>query len=352
MQLYQTLEGPTWLELCIDTEACTISISGMAEGAWGPYTDFDALCAAWPEVFAEICAPYGGPEELLTDEQPASPLDLVAARSRTERRAASGLVRAPFEALWAEACALLEGDGVGAHVLDQLPRHHRRSVDVSPEGLASSLRFVLALEARDGEVPVGGCQRGGLPDLPPGEAWPTVDGRATALLLQLDLAQLAAVDVTGTVPARGVFQLFANAYGQGTVRLHADRHALVRHPPVAPAEHLEAWFGAGQLLVPVPGFYLDQTTDLSGPYAVASALPAPVIEALTSLLGGGPSDAYGGDRVFGGDPVDWQSMGASYVREELFCQVGFAEGHVAVGWHPDDLFGSVLDDLVVGYCGT
>ena len=353
MPIRQILAGPTLLQLDVDPDARTITLGGMERGVWGPYADWDVLCEAWPAVFEQVCAPHGGPDAFYTDERPATPLDLRAERARIERRARARRDTTTFDALRADVAAIIDVPGIENAVKRAVPKRFRREVFAEPADLADTFRFVIGLEdGPAGAVAVGASKRGGCPDLPPEVSWPTVGGLPTVLLVQLDLAALAAVDVTGRMPAGGVFQLFANAHGHGTVLLHPSREGLVRHPPVEPVQTLEDWCGPSVGLVARPGFYFRQTTDFSGPAAVARALPSGVVGALAERVGGGPSAAFSGCRVFGGDPVDWQSMGTSHVRETLFCQIEFADGHVSVGWHLDDLAMGVLDDVVVAYAGT
>lgn len=351
MRLTQTFEGPSWFEFTVDTDTLTISWDGMVQGERGPFESWPDLRAAWPAVVAAVCAPFGDVDDFTTHDQPSVPMDLDRVRARTARRAAVHRDTSAWDALYAQARAAVADPSVSAHVRAQLSSHHR--ADPSPDRLADSLRFVLGLQRTPAEnIPVGGSKRGGLPDLPPDHPWPRVNGAPTALLLQLDLSELAAVDVTGSIPSQGVFQLFATAHGHGTVRLHASRDDLERHPPVSPPPYLAEWFDQEHALTPVPGFYCALGTDISSPEAVSRALPADTRARLAALLGGGPSDAFAEDRVLGGDPVDWQSMGGSHLAAPLFCQVCFQDGHVSVGWDLADRQAGIVDDIDVGYRGT
>jgi len=45
-------------------------------------------------------------------------------------------------------------------------------------------------------------------------------------------------------------------------------------------------------------------------------------------------------------------MGESHLKHELLLQLCYADGHVSVGVHPDDLRIGCFEDADVGYCGT
>ncbi len=352
MRLSQALEGPTWLELTADSDALTITLSGMKEDSWGPYADWAALCAAWPHVFEAVCEPYGGPDNLYTNEEPSRPMDLDHALALAQRRSAPRDTAA-YDDLLAKVAALLSAPHVEAAVKKTIPKRYRRDVDASPAGLTETFEFVLQLvPSPNTPVPVGGSKRGGSPDLPPGVPWPEVDDDRTVLLLQLNLSDLAPRDVTHRIPTTGVFQLFANASGQGVVLLHPTPEGLVRHPPVSPPDGFAEEPLEETALTTRAGYYFHTGTDLSCPVEVARALPPDTREALQALLGGGPLDAYDADRVLGGEPVDWQGMGASHVQGELFCQVNFGAGHVSVGWDLNDRMAGLIDEVDVEWCGT
>ena len=347
MRLYQTIESGAWLDICVDTEALTIAVSGEETGSWGPYASWDALCDAYASVFEAIVAPHGGAEEL-----DATPMDLRAVRAREERRARVVMDRSTWDRRWERARRLLFDTPLGDDVRKRVPKYHREDVDLTPEALADTLTYAIAIETGDeGSAPIGGSKLGGLPDLPPDAEWPVVEGHATALLVQLDFAELARVDASQRVRGEGVFQLFANAYGHGVVRFW-NPGTLERRACTTPPQYLEDWLTERPIAF-VPAFYFQQTGDTGGPFAVTRALPEGLRSELSNALGGAvPSECFGGNRIFGGDPVDWQAMGQSYLSEELFCQIVFGEGHVSVGVHEADLWTHRFEDAVVGYCGT
>lgn len=348
MLLYQTLEGSAWLEIAIDTDALTIEVEGDDDNRWGPYESWDALCDAYPSVFDAICEPHGGPEEL----DDATPMDLRAVRARAERRSRVVMDRSAWNQRWERARRVLLDTPLADDARKRIPKYHRKDADLTPEGLADSLTYVVEIEAGDDDPAIGASKLGGLPDLPPDAEWPEVEGHATALILQVSLAELAAVDASQQVRSEGVLQLFANAYGHGTVRywdVPLERRACAKPP-----QYLEDWIAEETPISFVPGFYFQQHTgDTGGPFAVTRALPDELLSELSEALGGArPSDCFGGNRIFGGDPVDWQAMGTSYLSQELFCQICFGEGHVSVGIHEADLWSLHFADAVVGYCGT
>jgi uncharacterized protein YwqG len=61
------------------------------------------------------------------------------------------------------------------------------------------------------DVPVGASKMGGRPDLPPGEPWPTRDGRPLSFVVQVDLAT---VDTAGVLPPDGLLSFFYDAVDQ------------------------------------------------------------------------------------------------------------------------------------------
>lgn len=77
------------------------------------------------------------------------------------------------------------------------------------------------LEAALDAMPLGASRLGGVPDLPPGAAWPARDGVPMEFLAQLRLADLAAARVDARLPATGSLLFFYNSQW-GTSDLHAD----------------------------------------------------------------------------------------------------------------------------------
>lgn len=214
------------------------------------------------------------------------------------------------------------------------------------------MRVLARAAKQSGDAPIGSSKRGGLPDLPPDVDWPMVDGHKTALLLQVSFSELAAADRSGWVPPEGLLSVFANATGHGRVIVTPACTPLERKPCPEPPKYLEVLVATEDRLAFVPGFYFRVASDTGAPGAVARALPASLIERIGALTGCRPSDAFGGDRLFGGDPVDWQAMGESYVKGDLFAQLGFADGHLSVGIDHRDLVSRFFDEIDVGYCGT
>jgi uncharacterized protein YwqG len=76
-------------------------------------------------------------------------------------------------------------------------------------GLLPSIRLV---RKKGSTKKVGGCRAGGLPDLPEGTAWPHSGPRGAlipmSLILQVDLAEVAAFDLNKELPADGLLSLF------------------------------------------------------------------------------------------------------------------------------------------------
>lgn len=61
------------------------------------------------------------------------------------------------------------------------------------------------------DIPVGASKLGGRADLPPGEPWPSRDGRPLSFVVQVDLAT---VDTAGVLPADGLLSFFYDAVEQ------------------------------------------------------------------------------------------------------------------------------------------
>ncbi len=77
--------------------------------------------------------------------------------------------------------------------------------------LAGRIRETLTLRGRSGEsdVRTGGSRAGGNPDLPPDMAWPVLrNGTPMTFIAQIDLAEAAAADKTGLLPAAGMLYFF------------------------------------------------------------------------------------------------------------------------------------------------
>jgi len=61
----------------------------------------------------------------------------------------------------------------------------------------------------EGDVPVGTCRMGGAPDLPVGASWPRHGESDLDFLVQLDLAEVAAVTPDTPLPREGLLSFFA-----------------------------------------------------------------------------------------------------------------------------------------------
>lgn len=149
---------------------------------------------------------------------------------------------------------VLEGAGHGAHAaavtallqpafrirataLAGRPGHFRQAEDapdLDPEKLAA---FEAAMEA----LPRGASRFGGVPDLPPGDAWPERDGVPMEFIAQVRLADVAAAGGDERLPAEGSLLFFYNSQwstsdqgddGCCAVLFHeGPDDALVRTPP-------------------------------------------------------------------------------------------------------------------------
>ncbi len=361
MKLYDTLAGSDYLEIEVDSETFTVSLTANGEdrGVLATYTSWDELCGAYPRLWQQIVADHGGEEAFYTydeEDEVVAPADLRAVRARQERRASARAAAetSDWDVRLERVRALLDAFDGTEEAVGRLPKRSR-DLDLTPEGLKSSFELVIEIERTDDPVPVGGSKIGGAPHLPPGLEWPTIDGEETTLLVQLALAEIARADPSGVVPAEGVLYAFVTENARGTL-LYTDSTDLTpRSPAHAIPEHLQRLYEGETRLTFSPSFYFGQPGDTMGPLAIARALPRSLLDDIARALGiepGEPSDAFGGDRIFGGDPIDWQAMHESYLANPLFAQICYADGHQSIGVHPDDLRMAYFDDADCRYCGT
>ncbi|MBK9035495.1 MAG: DUF1963 domain-containing protein [Myxococcales bacterium] len=94
---------------------------------------------------------------------------------------------------------------------------------------------VAVFDAAMAALPLGASRFGGIPDLPPGAAWPERDGVPMEFIAQFRLDELAGLDPQGRLPAGGALLFFYNAQWE-----HSDMEpdaaccAVLFHPgPVA-----------------------------------------------------------------------------------------------------------------------
>ncbi|MCB9601915.1 MAG: DUF1963 domain-containing protein [Sandaracinus sp.] len=360
MTFYDLLEGATFVSLRIDTDACAVhaSVNGEPEALLGTFPSREALCDGYPALWREVVESHGGEDAFATwSGEPAAPLDLRAALAREVRRAAARAAAddSAWEARLAAVRAVLAGYDDSKAALQRLPKRLRRYVDLSPQGLIASFEPVIAVERVKEPVPLGASKVGGHPHLPKGFEWPRIEGEPTYLLVQLALAEVAACDVTGRTPTAGMLYAFVTETGRGLIVHTTEVASLAPHAPAFEApDYMKSMLDEARLRF-VPSFYFLQTSDTNGPRAVAEALGQPMLDRLADALGvppGPPCDAYAGDRLFGGDPVDWSGMGGSHLGQPLLAQLSFGDGHQSIGVHPDDLRIGVFVDAVCRYCGT
>lgn len=65
--------------------------------------------------------------------------------------------------------------------------------------------------ARDAGIAIGATKLGGLPDLPPGVAWPSFRGVPQSFIVQIDLADVAGLAGTDVLPPSGLLSVFFDA---------------------------------------------------------------------------------------------------------------------------------------------
>jgi len=109
---------------------------------------------------------------------------------------------------------VLEAAGHGAHRA-QLDALIEPAVCVRASKLADRPRqdeeMIAAMDAAMAKVPIGASRFGGLPDLPPGVAWPERDGVPMEFVAQLRLADVAPHAPEGGLPAKGSLLFFYNS---------------------------------------------------------------------------------------------------------------------------------------------
>lgn len=67
----------------------------------------------------------------------------------------------------------------------------------------------------DAPLPLGSTRIGGLPDMPPGVEWLTLNGRPREFVAQINLSEVAPFDKTGVLPDNGLLLFFYQSYFAG-----------------------------------------------------------------------------------------------------------------------------------------
>ena len=102
------------------------------------------------------------------------------------------------------------------------------------------------------DSPIGASRIGGLPDLPPGAAWPRLEGAALSFLAQIDLGELHRYPGAEALPAAGLLMFFHDADG----RTNRDEHGTwawpVRHRGGVQVLHLDNNDPAGLVRTAAP----------------------------------------------------------------------------------------------------
>lgn len=360
MTIYDELQGgPHYFEFEIDCHALTVTVTESGqEHQHTTFKTWEALCDGYPALWQGVLDAHNELAEALSwEDEPPAPVDLRSALVTTKRRAEAH--EAADTSTWSATLARVEEvvlsfDDEKAST-KRLPKQIRRDVDLSPTALWESLESCIAIERLDGAIPLGASKVGGLPHLPPDFEWPVINGQPTYLIVQLDLAEVSAADLRGVVPGTGTLYVFATEASARVLRYIPSGALEPRAYPFPVPSYMQSTVDHAHRLAFKPAFYFSQTSDTYGPSAIAKALPKAFLARIISAFGHDvieAGDAWGGDRIFGGDPIDWQAMGESYLDNELFAQICYADGHVSIGVHRDDLRIAFFDDADVGYCGT
>ncbi len=348
--------GGELLDLEVNVDQLTVTVSGSVEKQeLARFATWDALCAGYAAVWQGVVDEHGGEPNTMTGDE-ALPMDVQAEWIRIERRA--GARASGDDGVWAAKLARARAELAkftgGKAALAANPKL-RGDADFSGKALAEALEYVIAIERDDGEAPLGGSKYGGRPHLPDDLEWPTHDGKPMYLLVQLALAELAAADVSGLVPPRGIVYAFITESGRGRVLYTESSTLAIRKPTFKIPTYMRRLVDAEERLTFASGFYINQIAgDIDGPDAITAALPDKLRQKIATILGcpAAPSGTFGGDRIFGGDPVDWPSMGQSYLKNPLFLQLCHGDGHQSIGVDPDDLRIAYFADADCCYCGT
>jgi len=100
----------------------------------------------------------------------------------------------------------------------------------SPDGPDLDPAKLAALQAALAELPLGASRFGGVPDLPPGAAWPERDGVPMEFIAQLRLADAAAPRPDDRLPAEGSLLFFYNSqWGSSDMDPDASCCAVLFH---------------------------------------------------------------------------------------------------------------------------
>lgn len=92
---------------------------------------------------------------------------------------------------------------------EDLIRQH--SPESSHAELIALLRLAIALNATlsdDAQIPLGASKFGGAPDVPADFVWPTWKGKSLTFLAQINLAEVASLDIEKQLPCAGVLLFF------------------------------------------------------------------------------------------------------------------------------------------------
>ncbi|GHO90054.1 hypothetical protein KSF_001020 [Reticulibacter mediterranei] len=136
--------------------------------------------------------------------------------------------------------------------------------------LRPAIRLIEKEEADDGDLAIGASKLGGLPDLPPEQAWPTTDdGTPLSLAAQIRLSDVAPFDLQHELPPTGLLSFFLDRpeSGEGVPYIYSDTNRVIaveealsqlarRSAPTADLEVLpaRALICSSQLMLPPFGW--------------------------------------------------------------------------------------------------
>jgi uncharacterized protein YwqG len=173
----------------------------------------------------------------------------------------------------AEPCVLLyEGsqDDIGIGEVHEILRKEDPTIPAKFNKV-NMKELLEKWEARKSQPAVGATYVGGLPDLPPGVAWPARDGKKLPFICQLDLASLPTFE-GNPLTREGLLLLFAAANDDfppavSAVYYTGPRDQLARATKPADDEVVKDWIGktvykvipivGAELAVSLPGYGSD-----------------------------------------------------------------------------------------------
>lgn len=360
--VYQEMHGGgSWFLIELDCDNFTLRFERNGQEVERiAAADLADLARVYGMLHDRLVDELGDPDDLMTlANATAERLDLGAELERLARRERQRLEHGPrslerIERINREVAAILGAADLSNPALAEVAA--KKSGDVSAEGLIASFEYVIDLGRSSGEPAApGGCKIGGLPHMPPSLAWPT--DQPWFFYAQLSCAQLAACDPFDAIPARGFLYYFISETAGGRL-LYADCDgsalAVVARPASLAVPSYMRFLDEPERLELRSNWLFNQGSDIYTSSMIGRELPAEVRRRLDDAVGntsGQLAAGIGGDRIWGGEPVDWQSEGC-FIEDELFAQFECFDGNLMIGIDTGDLRAGYTADAQCTYRGT